>query len=397
MVMASFTPNTSPYVLEWARKVNRLPRDVAAKRIGVDPIVIDFWEHGAESPTMAQLRAMAKAYRKPLAVLLRRSLPPGEEPITMDYRLLPQNQGKEWSPELRQALWRVEYQRDIVLDLARQDDTLPRPLDFALSLNEVPEEVGGRVHSWLGVPSAPVDFDRPRAHLDRWIDAVEAQFILVVEIGRVRLEEMRGCSISDQPFPLIVLNGKDTPSGKLFTLLHELTHILLHAGGLCDLETKRIPVTNDRVRIERFCNEVAAATLMPRLLVLRHPLAREASSWTYWDDRDLLALALSFGVSREAMLLRLISLDRASREQYDELKPHYEEVYAERLEERQKRQKSRGFNYYRAKIREFGRRYISSVIDAYDRDAITSVELADYLDMRTKYIPNLREALGEGG
>jgi Zn-dependent peptidase ImmA (M78 family) len=394
-MVATFTPDTSPDVLEWARKVINLPRDVAAKRIGVDPIQIDYWEIGAESPTISQLRELARVYHRPLAVLLRRSLPPGEEPITRDFRLLPQNQNKDLSPELRLGLWRVEYQRDIAHDLARQDREMPDPIDFDLDQNESPDSVGVHVRSWLGVPVAILELTRPRANLDLWIDAIEAKSILVAEISRVKLEEMRGCSISDQPFPAIILNSADTPNGKVFTLLHELAHILLHSGGLCDLEVRKATTISNKVHLERFCNELAAAVLMPRDLLLREARKRHLSPSGYWNDQDLLNIAQTFGVSREAMLIRLIGLNLASRQQYDALKPHFEEIYEEWQTERLK--KPGRFNYYRTKIRQLGKSYASTVIDAYDRDVITSVEVADYLDMKTKNVPNLRKELGDSG
>lgn len=239
------------------------------------------------------------------------------------------------------------------------------------------------------------ELTRPRSNLDRWIDAIEAKSILVAEIGQIKLEEMRGCSISDQPFPAIILNSSDTPNGKVFTLLHELVHILLHVGGICDLEVRRAASTSHKAPLERFCNEVAAATLMPRSLLeqeakmIHHSLSRN------WSDGDLTAIAHTFGVSREAMLIRLVDLDLAPRQQYDALRPHFEEVYGDWLEERTK--KSGRFNYYRTKIRQFGKRYSSTVIDAYDRDIITSVEVADYLDMKTKNVGRLRQELGDMG
>lgn len=393
--MASFTPDTTPEVLEWARKVIGLPRDVAAKTLRVDPIQIDYWEVGAESPTIAQLRNMARVYHRPLVVLLRKSLPPGEEPITRDFRLLPQNQNKELSPGLRVGLWRVDYQRDIVTDLARREGVPTAPIDFSLDQDDLPDTAGIRIRSWLEVPVGIVELTRPRANLDRWIDAIEAKSILVTEIGSVGLEEMRGCSTSDTPFPAIILNSTDTPNGKVFTLLHELVHILLHAGGLCDLEVKKATTASNKGRLERFCNEVAAATLMPRDLLLREARTRQRFPSDYWCDRELLNIAQAFGVSREAMLVRLIALNLAPRQQYDELKPHFEEVYADWEEERKKR--SGRFNYYRTKIRRFGKRYASTVIDAYDQDVITGVEVADYLDMKTKNVPKLREELGDSG
>src|SRR5712691_10454009 len=55
-------------VLEWARKNAGISVDVAAKRAGVKPERLEAWERGEANPTISQLRALAAAYRRPLAL-----------------------------------------------------------------------------------------------------------------------------------------------------------------------------------------------------------------------------------------------------------------------------------------------------------------------------------------
>ena len=141
--------------------------------------------------------------------------------------------------------------------------------------------------------------------------------------------EMRGFWISEHPLPIIALNGSEFPRGKLFTLLHELTHILLHRSGICDLEDVTVATESESQRLEWYCNSVAAAALMPRDSVRRMVRAFEASSNKRWTDDELLELSGSFGVSKEAMLVRLVSLGYATREYYKERRPVFLEQYQE--------------------------------------------------------------------
>jgi ribosome-binding protein aMBF1 (putative translation factor) len=46
------------------------------------------------------------------------------------------------------------------------------------------------------------------------------------------------------------------------------------------------------------------------------------------------------------------------------------------------------------KMRDFGRRYTSSVSDAYHRREINGSDLADYLEIKVNYLPNLEKTLG---
>ena len=57
---------------------------------------------------------------------------------------------------------------------------------------------------------------------------------MVFQTGEITLEEMRGFTIAERRLPVIVLNAKDSPRGRIFTLMHELTHLMLGQDGVCD-------------------------------------------------------------------------------------------------------------------------------------------------------------------
>ena len=384
--------DANPEVLAWARVSIGLERDAAAKKIGVDTLVLRYWEEGVETddvrgPTLGQLRRMAQAYKRPLAALLLPEPPPTDNVVKADFRLLPQNQNKSWSPELRVALRRVQMQRSVAEELAEAEGETPPPSDLSIALVQNPEAVGESIRLWLGTPRRGTH----ESFLRQWIALIEEKNILVTQIQRVSLEEMRGCSISDQPFPAIILNGADSQNGKTFILMHELAHILLRIGGLCDLEDKRSQIASEKERIERFCNQVAAALLMPREDLLGHLRGRPVDPL---QSAELLQeLAGMYGVSREAMLLRLISLNQASWEDYAQMKPHFEEMYEKRNSAKEN-DKGGGPTYYTMKVRDFGRRYINTVLDAYYRQEITNVDLARYLNMKANKVADLEATMG---
>ena len=391
--MSALSVDTTPDVLEWARQSIGLSIEVAAKKIGVDTIVLRYWEAGAETddikgPTIGQLRKMAEAYKRPLAALLLPEPPPAADLVGADFRLLPRNQDRAWSPELRVALRRVRMQRGVAGDLADLAGELPEPLALTIDLDQAPEALGETIRAWLGTPQwVAKDSD-----LRQWIEQIESKGILITQVQRVSLEEMRGCSIGEQPFPVIVLNGADSQKGKTFTLMHELAHILLHTGGLCDLEDRTRHISSAKERIERFCNQVAAAILMPREELLGH--LRSYPAGIVKSDDVLRQLAEGYGVSREALLLRLVTLGWASWDDYFRAKPHFEEIYEARGKSGQE-DKGGGPTYYTMKVRDLGRRYISTVLEAYHREDINNAELARYLHIKVNHIAALEATLGE--
>jgi Zn-dependent peptidase ImmA (M78 family) len=148
-------------------------------------------------------------------------------------------------------------------------------------------------------------------------------------------------------------------------------------------------------RIEHYCNEAAASALMPRSEFLHQPSVQQAGQRYGWSLNELRELSTRFGASSEAALLRLISLGKARWDLYWELKPQLEAEYADaRQRERDRQRESEGGpSYYVVKARDLGHRYVASVLDAFRSQAISSLDVADYLEVRYDQLPKLEAAL----
>jgi Zn-dependent peptidase ImmA (M78 family) len=135
--------------------------------------------------------------------------------------------------------------------------------------------------------------------------------VLVFQSTDIDLSEMRGYSLASQPLPVIVVNRKDSPAARQFTLLHELTHLMLHTSGLCDLE-----IGSGRRGAEHstevFCNHTAGAALVPRALLLSDPIVKSHRG-IVWEDGELKSLAAAHSVSREVILRRLLIAGRTTQ------------------------------------------------------------------------------------
>ncbi len=127
-------------------------------------------------------------------------------------------------------------------------------------------------------------------------------------------------------------------------------------------------------------------------MLLRDVRVASASVSTAWSDEELARLALPYGVSQEAMLRRLESLGRTSWEYYIGRRSHFLEAYEE-ARRRQKEKQGGGLTYYPKKVRDFGRRYVGTVLDAYYRSDITGSELSDYLRIKINQVPQLETTL----
>ncbi|MFD3836859.1 ImmA/IrrE family metallo-endopeptidase [Streptomyces sp. NPDC058642] len=380
-------------ILEWARRTAGFDKTLAAKRLAVKEERLTAWEQGELQPTINQLRNMAKLYKRPLAVLLLPA-PPKDFDALRDFRRTGETADLSWSPALHAEYKRALSQREVVIELSElsPSSVISSRDDFNLSLDMNPEDAGRTLRELLGMDSwKGGTVSNPRNALRAAVDAVESHGILVMQTREVTIQEMRGFSISAWPYPVIILNGSDWPRPKLFTLLHEMCHLALNAGGLCDLHESPAQKRSED-RVEHYCNKVAASALMPAGRIMGDPVIRTTKHWTL---EGLLGVSQRFGASSEALLLRLITLGLADWETYGRLKPQLDAHYTRlRKEEKEKQKLTQGGPpYFLVKARNLGRSYVESVLDAYQSRAISSYDVVDYLDVKYDQLPKLQEAV----
>jgi Zn-dependent peptidase ImmA (M78 family) len=348
-------------------------------------------------PTIGQLRKAAKLYKRPLAVLLLPEPPIDFQPLRDFRKVSGAAAARPWSPALHAEFKRAISQREVILELRELAPASVHAPEQTVSVSDQlpPDEVARHLRTLLGLDTwtQTVLSDRYAA-LKAAIAAVEDLGVLVLQASGIDSTEMRGFSLSEWPWPVIVLNGSDWPRGRLFTLLHELCHLAINAGGLCDLHER--PAGQPRVedRLEAFCNEVAAGILMPRERFLQDPLVRLATSGYRWTLDELQVLTQRYGASSEAVLLRLVSLGLADWDLYWVLKHQLELAYsAARERERERQQESEGGPpFHIVKARNLGHGYVNAVLDAFHARAISSLDAADYLDVRFDQLARLEQA-----
>lgn len=397
--MARMRLSLAPETLIWARESIDLSLEDAAKKMQMSALDLRFWEEGVGGPTVSQLRAMARVYKRPMAAFLL-DKPPAERDSLPDFRILHDYRSTYWSPTLHEAYRRALFQRSVALDV------LADLLDFAsafprVTTNDHPDEVATAVRDWLGLSSdSPVT---PSSSIDVSLAdlsyLIERKQILVLQTQHISIREMRGFSITERPFPVIAINGSDAQTAKKFTLTHELAHVLLGASSMCDMQDLPPNEASDRSSFEKFCNRVSAAVLMPRNALLSHPFVVEANAESIWDTGVLIDLADQFGVSEEAMLIRLVSLGRASEGFYWSRRLAYRQRYdpdvSDSVDDTSDQSSSGGPGYYRMKVRDYGRSFVQNIAAAYRQREINAADVSSYLDVKFENLAKL-EAVAEG-
>lgn len=369
-------------MMKWAREYagfthgyeERLPKDIKSK--------YEAWEKGENSPTWNQLREVSKKYHIPTAFFFM-DCPPNFDnlPNMINYRKLVADSIYETnSPNLINNIRKSETRREIYLDLLNElnEDIL---LFKVPKLEHDTKIFSNYIREILGISlSTQKSWYKEVNHynfLNKWKEVLNEKLgVLIFETEGVLLEEMRALCIFHEKIPIILLNGKDSVNGRIFSLFHELTHLLLGESAICG--------DDENTKEEIFCNAVAGEFLVPE-----HDLNISINGVTdLLSYNSLKKLYNSYGVSEHVILRRLLDANKISRRDYISYINSYEESFS--------KSSGSGGNYLNNMIKYNGKAYYSVILDAYEVGIINSLEFSKFTDLGKKQIPKLQESFYGG-
>lgn len=256
-----------PTVLQWARARAGLdPADLASK-IGVQPSRVDDWERSGKI-TFPQADKLAHHTHTPLGFLFLPEPPEDRLPIP-DFRTVGDQSLRQPSLELLDTVQAMQRRQAWMRDELIEDGVEPLAFVGSARLDSPPERIARAMEEVLGLKrgwakAEPTWTDALRHLRDR----IEDTGILVVFNGvvgnnthrKLDPDEFRGFALVDPYAPLLFVNGADFKAAQMFTLVHELAHVWVGAGGVSNFEAMQ-PAPH---AIEQSCNAAAAEFLVPR-------------------------------------------------------------------------------------------------------------------------------------
>ncbi|MDP2382083.1 MAG: XRE family transcriptional regulator [Nitrospirota bacterium] len=376
-------------LLIWARKSAGLSEGEASIETGVSEHDLRQWEADQGKPTISQLRELARVYKRPLAVFYLPSSPKDFDAMR-DFRSRVDHEKRRLKPEALLQIRIAQERRLIALDLHKSLEETE--LQFSIGKLQIqdPERLGLELRRLLKIRiDAQVKWKKPYGPFTAWKEAIESKNVLVFQAVDVPAEDLEGFSIYHSELPIISVNIKSPVNARIFTLLHELTHLVIHQTGLCnDLQHERNKAPNER-KIETFCNLVAGATLVPKEFLLNEKLVIENKGRHDWEDTAIHKLALHFGVSREVVLRRLLICNRTTKAFYeDKLGQYTEEFKAFKAKEKAKKNKF-GLLPGPKVIASAGTPFVKMVLGNYYRGSITLNSVSDILGIKLKHLPGV--------
>ncbi len=389
--------NITPKVAAWARTSAGFSKEEAAAKIGRPEEEIAAWESGELKPSMAQIRKACEVYKRPLAAFFLPE-PPQDFATLRDFRRLPADVPREYSPNLRFLVRQTRSRQEWLNDLLQSENHPPLGFVGSAHTSDDPLKLAVRIRETVGIAPEEVRDCRTREDaLDLWISRSEASGIFVFRAGNLRWEkieviEARGFALSDPHAPFIFVNAQDAKAAQVFTLAHELVHLWLNESGVSNLRTAAKATTEIDV-IEVFCNRVAAEVLVPQNAFQER--------WKRGDTHAALEERIQlqskyFKVSEWVIARRLLDWGQISKSKYDELTQDYDKQWQEaRARDRERRGEAEGGpSFYRLKLMNDGNAFSRVVLSAYESGSVSGRDASSLLGIKLDKIANFAEMLG---
>lgn len=384
--MAESVTGVQASVLQWARESQGYSIDEVAKRMKRDAAEIVAWEAGESAPTYAQLEALAyKIYKRPLAVFFLPTPPPEPEP-EREFRTLPDFDLEDLTADTRYQI-RVAHSLQLSLKELNDDrNTAARIIfrDVTLTTNDDIPKKADEVRNHLAIPlETQATWRSGEIALKAWRNAIEEAGVFVFKHA-FKEKQISGFCLLDDEFPIIYLNNSTSKTRQVFSLFHELAHLLFHINGISKFDTSYIDqLDQPERRIERFCNAFAAELLMPS-----QDFDAQLREYRNLDERAVETLASRYSVSREVVFRRLRDKGLVSQALYEEKAAEWAAQSGER--------EGSGGNYYATQATYLGDRYLSLVLGKHYQGKLTLEQVAEYLGVKPKNVAGLEEFALQG-
>ncbi|MCK9613284.1 MAG: XRE family transcriptional regulator [Bacteroidales bacterium] len=373
---------TNPDVLRWARESLVISKPNAAKSIAITLNRLDQIESGQKSPSMDELKAMAKAYKRTVATLLLQSVP-AEKPMPKDHRTVNSEILNKFHDKTILAVRKARALLISLLELREELGLSLQRFSVHATMNDSPAELARALRQQWGLDEIR-QVDNANLALGAYIEKIESLGIAVFQLSMPQ-DGLRGFSLIDESIPIIAIKrGGEPHTAKIFTLFHELGHVILNEGGICNIDFN----INEQ-QVEKWCNAFAAEILVPTAELLNSEIVRRyiANNQKFWTRKDLSELAAKFHVGLLSMLRCILDNNLTTANYYKEKHQAWNKPSFGISKTHE------GRNLPKETLNERGRTYFSLAFKAYDQNKIDLKDLSDFLGLRLSYIPRARQLL----
>lgn len=354
-------------VLKWARERSGFSLEEISKKYSK----IDEWENEGSFPTYKQLEKLSNTYKCPIAVFFFPE-PPKIEPIEKSFRTLPEQEFHKMPPKIRLLLRQAKAMQINLDELNEGANPLKKQIinDLKFSVGTPVAKIAQEVRSYLNIPleeqSSWNDSDKA---LKSWRKILTNHGIHIFK-DAFKSEDFSGFCLYDKNFPVIYINNSTSKTRQIFTMFHELGHLLFGTSGIdTDKDSYIKNLKNDQKKIEIFCNKFSGAFLVPE------DDFKRSISGLKLNEENITKLSQKYCVSREVILRKLLDSDLINQSYYNK---KIKEWRGSKIS------KGKGGDYYYTQISYLGDNYIQLALSKYHRHQINVEQVSGYLNIKPK-------------
>ncbi len=368
-------------VLAWAvAESGRTPGEIA-DHLDVHTSDLQAWIAEEKQPNKTQLSKLARLLGRPESFFFLPQ-PPTAATVQATFRTY-NGAGAPTRPTAgtAQALQLARRAQKVAAWIHERLDSAPVAVPTA-KRREDPEKVGARLRAWLGwsVQNQTAETSTDTSAAKALRGALQDQGLLVLHLT---LDEgvTRGFSLAHELAPLVAVNTRDHVRARLFSYGHELAHLALRDNSVC--------LSRSDQAVERFCNQVSAALLMPEeefSTFVKTKLAGRVR-----DRANAVKVRNHFRVSLPAAAIRAETLGLASAGLYESVVADVEI-------------KGRGGRYEpgnertrpRVRVDQYGQAFVSTLLEAEDAGVLRRPQLLSLLRVSDGELHAVRELTAVG-
>jgi Zn-dependent peptidase ImmA (M78 family) len=360
----------TPSIVTWARSRAGFSIGEAEKIFRK----ISQWESGETLPTYPQLEQLSEKFKVPVAVFFFPEAP-DVPAIDETFRTLSEDDLNNIPAKIRLLLRKASAMQ---INLAELNDGINPAKnlitrDFTFSTDQELSVLANELRDYLGITiEEQFSWGSTEDALENWRQVLTEHGIYVFK-DAFREESFYGFCLYDESFPIIYVNNSSAKTRQIFTIFHELAHLLFHTSGIDvvdDAYINTLPENNRKIEVA--CNRFAAQFLVPENS-LNHEL-RELP-----PNRDTAALlAGKYKVSREVIYRKLMDRGLISNREYSSAVASWNSNQGKRS--------SPGGNYYYSQLAYLGKNYVGLAFEKFYQNRFDIVQLADYLNITPKNV-----------
>ena len=371
-------------IIRWAREFYNMAPEEAALAIGVDISRYMNWENGTEYPTYAKLKKMSDVFRKPSAVFFFPE-PPQLPPIKGDLRTLPDEIVNSFSKNVI-----IQFEKAKVYQLSLQE-LYGNKESIIVQRNSLPKDIDQLCNFFRTKLEFPVSAQKARKSTKVVFEIFREKFYdLGIYVFKDAFKDNRisGICLNDDHYPVIVINNSMSFARQIFTLFHELYHLISDTSGAEIIRDDYYDALNDQqTNIERACDTFANAFLVP-MDDFKQELKKKSI-----DEYRIKELAILYSVSKEAIMYKLYKMGIMTSAEYSELK---EVFYGDALRSSEDKSSKSGGNHYYTQLAYLGQKYTGDVFKQYFSGKIDSVRASEMLQSKVDHLSNLESTYFRG-